>query len=120
MAEILGQELELPNIENKGKQILEKESVKYSGIKRHGPNSLHVFRRTFKEALKREISSGNYDIENPVVVPIKEDKRYRSYKTIQQKSANAAIIYMMDVSGSMGDEQKECAANKLGRGLESI
>ena len=51
--------------------------------------------------------SGNYDIENPVVIPIKEDKRYRSYKTIQQKSANAAIIYMMDVSGSMGDEQKE-------------
>jgi uncharacterized sporulation protein YeaH/YhbH (DUF444 family) len=33
--------------------------------------------------------------------------RYRSWKTDNQPVANAVIIYMMDVSGSMGDEQKE-------------
>ncbi len=32
---------------------------------------------------------------------------YRSWKTITEPVANAVIIYMMDVSGSMGDEQKE-------------
>jgi hypothetical protein len=32
--------------------------------------------------------------------------RYRSWKTDPSR-ANAVIIYMMDVSGSMGDEQKE-------------
>jgi uncharacterized sporulation protein YeaH/YhbH (DUF444 family) len=41
------------------------------------------------------------------VVPIPDDKRYRSWKTEAEPVANAVIIYMMDVSGSMGDEQKE-------------
>ena len=33
--------------------------------------------------------------------------RYRSWKTDERHENNAVIIYMMDVSGSMGDEQKE-------------
>lgn len=107
LAHMLSEELELPNIENKGKKNLEDEEVRYSGILRQGPESLHNFRRTYKEALKRSISSGEYDPDNPIVIPIKEDKRYRSFTVTKNPVANAAIIYMMDVSGSMGDEQKE-------------
>ena len=33
--------------------------------------------------------------------------RYRSWKSDVRHENNAVIIYMMDVSGSMGDEQKE-------------
>lgn len=33
--------------------------------------------------------------------------RYRSWKEEKVPETNAVIIYMMDVSGSMGDEQKE-------------
>jgi uncharacterized sporulation protein YeaH/YhbH (DUF444 family) len=33
--------------------------------------------------------------------------RYRTFKTITKPQTKAVIIYMMDVSGSMGDEQKE-------------
>ena len=40
-------------------------------------------------------------------MPIPDDKRYRSWSTVQQPEANAVVIYMMDVSGSMTDEQKE-------------
>jgi len=40
-------------------------------------------------------------------VPIRADQRYRSWKTIKKPHSNAVIVYMMDVSGSMGDEQKE-------------
>ena len=43
----------------------------------------------------------------PRVVPIKADKQYRSWRTIEHPQVNAAVIYMMDVSGSMTDEQKE-------------
>jgi uncharacterized protein len=107
LAEILGEELELPNIENKGKKNLEDKEYKYTGILKQGPESLRHFKRTYKEALKRSISSGTYDPDNPVIIPIKEDKRYRSYKVTNKPVANAVIIYMMDVSGSMGDEQKE-------------
>jgi uncharacterized sporulation protein YeaH/YhbH (DUF444 family) len=107
LADILGEELALPNIENKGKKNIEDKQFKYTGIVKQGPESLRHFKRTYKEALKRAISTGSYDPDNPVVVPIKEDKRYRSYKVYNQPITNAVILYMMDVSGSMGDEQKE-------------
>ncbi len=65
------------------------------------------FRALFKEAIKRQIASGLYDPNNPIVVPIKKDMRFRSWKTDVRHENSAVIIYMMDVSGSMGDEQKE-------------
>ncbi len=46
-------------------------------------------------------------LKNPIVIAIKDDKRYRSWKMIDSPERNAVIIYMMDVSGSMFDEQKE-------------
>src|SRR5258706_7610502 len=55
----------------------------------------------------RRNTAGTYDPLNPYIVPIHEDKRYLSWKTKQRPESNALIIYMMDVSGSMGDEQKE-------------
>src|SRR4029079_9894846 len=61
----------------------------------------------FKQAMRRQISMGTYDLKNPVIVPIKDDKRYRSWRKEPLPQSNAVIIYMMDVSGSMGDEQKE-------------
>jgi hypothetical protein len=42
-----------------------------------------------------------------MVVPIKEDLRFRALQTRKQPEASAVVIYMMDVSGSMGREQKE-------------
>ncbi|MEZ6188484.1 MAG: DUF444 family protein [Planctomycetota bacterium] len=107
LAQILGEELELPRIEPKGKKSLATEKDVYSGIHRSGPESLRHFKRTFKEALLREIASGTYDPDDPLVLPTREDKRYRSWKTKREPEANAVIIYMMDVSGSMGHEQKE-------------
>jgi uncharacterized sporulation protein YeaH/YhbH (DUF444 family) len=107
LASLLSEELELPNIENKGKKNVESKHYKYTGIVTKGPESLRHFKKTYREALKRTISLGNYDPNNPVVIPIKEDKRYRSFKIYNEPVANAVIIYMMDVSGSMGDEQKE-------------
>ncbi len=107
LAEILGEELELPAIENKGKSRIISTKDRYTGIRRVGPESLKHFKRTYKEALKRAISSGVYDPARPLIVPQHEDKRYRSWNESEEPVANAVIIYMMDVSGSMGDEQKE-------------
>ena len=107
LAQILGEELELPNIEPRGNKQLETQSSSYTGINRRGPESLRHFKRTFKQALKRQIMAGLYNPERPVVVPIHEDKRFRAYKTKSVPESNAVILYMMDVSGSMGNEQKE-------------
>ncbi|MBP6218048.1 MAG: DUF444 family protein [Oligoflexales bacterium] len=107
LAKLLGEELELPHIENKGKKDIYSRDIKYTGILKQGPDSLHHFRRTYKAALKRSVASDDYDFNNPMIVPIKDDKRYRSFHINEKPAARAVIIYMMDVSGSMGDEQKE-------------
>lgn len=107
LTELMGEELELPRIEPRGAEALTSEKNRYSGIHRSGPESLRSFRRTYKEALKREIASGTYTPRRPRVVPIRDDMRYRSWKVEREPIANAVILYMMDVSGSMGNEQKE-------------
>ena len=107
LADILGEELKLPRIKPKGKHLITTERERYSGIRRSGPESLRHFRRTFRRALRRQIMSGLYNPNAPRIVFEPHDKVYRSWKTILNPQSNAVIIYMMDVSGSMGDEQKE-------------
>ncbi len=107
LAQILGEELDLPRIEPKGKKNIVSQKDRYIGISQAGPESLRHFKRTYKRALKRQILSGQYDPKRPRVVPIRRDQQYRSWKSIPQPETNAVIFYMMDVSGSMGDEQKE-------------
>ncbi len=106
LAEILGEELELPRIQPKGKKLKTVEH-KYSGLSPVGPNSLRHFKSSYKRALKRTISSGIYNPDDPVIIPIKSDYQYRSFKPVKKPNANAVCIYIMDVSGSMGGEQKE-------------
>ena len=107
LASILGEELSLPNIEPKGKKTMESYSDKYTSIGSTGPDSLRHFKRTYRESLKRQISIGSYDPKNPVVIPIRKDFRYRSASSKVEFENSAVVIYMMDVSGSMGEEQKE-------------
>ncbi|MBI2569914.1 MAG: DUF444 family protein [Candidatus Schekmanbacteria bacterium] len=107
LAEILGEELQLPRIEPRGKENIVSDKERYTGIRRVGPESLRHFKRTYKRALKRQISAGSYNPDRPLVIPVKEDKLYRSWKVTRRPESNAVIVYMLDVSGSMGDEQKE-------------
>ncbi|MGD9724600.1 MAG: DUF444 family protein [Pirellulales bacterium] len=107
LAAILGDELELPRIEPKGKENIEQQKARYSSIRRSGPESLRHFKRTYMEALRRQISSNSYVPDRPRVVPIREDKRYRAWTETPDPQANAVVVYLMDVSGSMTDEQKE-------------
>jgi uncharacterized protein len=107
LAEMLGEELELPRIEPKGKKNIVDERAKYTGVAPTGPESLRHFRRTYKEMLKRSLASGTYRRAGPGPFIIREDKRYRTWKSTVLPQTTAAILYMMDVSGSMGEEQKE-------------
>lgn len=107
LAQMLGEELELPNIEPKGKKNITSEKKRYTGISDSGPESLRHFKRTYKQALKRHLITKTYNPQKPVIIPVREDTRYRTWKETVEPESNAVIIYMMDVSGSMGDEQKE-------------
>ncbi len=107
LADILGEQLELPRIEPKGNKQVETTATRYSGRAPIGPENLRHFKSSYKEALKRSIASGTYDPMDPIVVPIRRDMRYRTVRKVTKPTANAVVIYMMDVSGSMGEEQKE-------------
>lgn len=107
LAQILGEQLELPRIEPKQKNNVEGIVTKYRSRRRVGPETLRCFKATYVAALKRMIAEGLYDPKNPYIIPIRDDKRYRSWKEYPSPQSNAVIFYMMDVSGSMTDERKD-------------
>ncbi len=107
LADMLGEELGLPRIEPRGVRDLETEGGRYNGVRTAGPDSLRHFRRSFKNALLRTIASGQWDPARPHVVPVREDFRYRSNKSAPKPDSSAVVFHMMDVSGSMGREQKD-------------
>ena len=107
LADILGEELQLPRIQPKGNKAVDAQASKYTGRSTVGPDALRHFKSSYKEALKRSLAAGTYDPKDPYIVPIRRDLRFRASKTTTRPQANAVVIYMMDVSGSMGDEQKE-------------
>src|SRR5437588_7280940 len=104
---MLSKEVELPRIEPKGKSTISSQKDKYNRIRRTGPESLRHLKRTYKKALLRQLASNDYDPENPVIIPNRDDRLYRSWTTTTKPETNAVIFYMMDVSGSMTDDQKE-------------
>lgn len=107
LASLIGEELELPRIQPKGQDEVTAQRQRYTSIALSGPESLKHFKRTYKQALKRQLLSGTYDPKNPLIVPIREDRRYRMWKEETKPESKAVIIWMMDVSGSMGNEQKD-------------
>ena len=109
LAQILGEELELPRIEPRGKRTIYQQFDHYAGLRRKGPRSLLRLKRTFCEALKREISSGEYNPDDPIISIEKDDMRYRSWKTKDIPESSAVVMYLMDVSGSMTDRHKSIA-----------
>ena len=107
LAKMLGEALELPRIRPKGRDEMESKGGQYTGITTVGPESLRHFKRSYRQALRRQISAGTYDPRDPNIVIVRADRRYRSWKSKPKPSANAVIVYVMDVSGSMGADQKE-------------
>jgi len=78
LAKILGDELALPNIEPKGKKQMQSTAEKYTSIGNVGPDSLRHVKRTYRQALKRQMSLGLYDPKNPQIIPIRDDYRFRA------------------------------------------
>lgn len=107
LASILREKLQLPRIEPRGDSSTTVDKYTYDNISRQGPPGLRHFRRSYKEAMKRTIASGKYDPKNPVVIPQKDDWRYKSFNVERKPEFSAVMIYMMDVSGSMDDAKKK-------------
>jgi uncharacterized sporulation protein YeaH/YhbH (DUF444 family) len=58
LAQMLGEELELPRIQPRGKRSVVAQRDRYRSVRRTGPESLRHFKRTYRKALRRQIASG--------------------------------------------------------------
>lgn len=106
--EMLGEELELPKLEPKKNAENVIEKVKYNRISKVGNNSLLHKKRTFKNALKRVISTDDYDPKDlSNVYPIREDREYKSWSIVENPDVNAVIFFMADISASMTPDKRE-------------
>ncbi len=116
----LRDELELPDLKPKVSDTYEEVRKKYCSISITGPESLIHNRRTWLQALKRLIGSGEIDklhyipgYADPIkiICPINSDRRYRQYRDIKLPSSNAVIMFARDGSGSMNDERCEAVSD---------
>ena len=111
--DMIGEELRLPNLLPKENGEMVKEKIKWNRIAKVGNNSLLHKRRTLKNAFKRLISTGDYDEKDlSNFYPIKDDKEYRSWSSVEVPDTNAAIFFVSDISASM-DEPKRALIREL-------
>lgn len=107
LVDMLKEELELPDLEPKGKGEVSTEKAKYNEISDIGV--VKNFKATYKQALKRSVSSGIYSPDQPIVVPIRKDYRYKTSSDIPKPETNCVIYFTLDASGSMTDEARSRA-----------
>ncbi|MEI7556072.1 sporulation protein YhbH [Candidatus Chlorohelix sp.] len=105
LAELIFEDLGLPNLEEKKHQELESESVRFMDVRKVGVLANLDKKRTIMENIKRNAMAGDArfkDVKN-------EDLRFKTWDKEVKLQSNAIVIAMMDVSGSMGDFEKYIA-----------
>ncbi len=100
-ARIMGEELKLRDLKSRAEKVEDETKERYKSISVRGPNSLRHMKRSYRRALKRQMITGIYNPEDPVLIPIKDDFRYRSGKPTRMPSHDVVKIFIRDVSGSM-------------------
>jgi uncharacterized protein len=108
------EELKLPDLKPKRTSTMDEPDYVREGWDRRGARSRLDRRRTLKEAVKRRSIQ-----ENPVPI-INEDLRFRQLVKRATPSMNAAVIFALDVSGSMDEAQRRLAKQFFFFALQGI
>lgn len=103
--DLVGEALRLPRLRPKGEGEVTEEAFRYTTIARKGPRGLRHVRRTLKESLKRALMAGEYRPEEPLLLPEREDLRYKAPTSKPRPHAQAVVLFALDVSGSMREEE---------------
>ncbi|MDQ7850935.1 MAG: DUF444 family protein, partial [Armatimonadota bacterium] len=102
LAELIFEDLGLPDLRPKATQEIPTESVRFTDIRRTGPMANLDKRRTIMENLKRNALHGE-----PALGGIThEDLRFRVWEQESRPVSAAVVIAMRDASGSMGEFKK--------------
>jgi uncharacterized sporulation protein YeaH/YhbH (DUF444 family) len=108
------EELKLPDLKPKRTATLDEPDYVREGWDKRGARSRLDRRRTLKEAVKRRAMQ-----ENPVAI-VNEDLRFRQLVKRATPSMNAAVIFALDVSGSMDEAQRRLAKQFFFFALQGI
>ena len=99
----LWEELRLPELKPKRNPATEENELVREGWGKRGARSRLDRRRTVKEAVKRRA------IQTSPAPFTDDDLRFRQIVARQKPAIKAAIIFALDVSGSMGDTERQLA-----------
>jgi uncharacterized sporulation protein YeaH/YhbH (DUF444 family) len=105
LADMIREELQLPDLLPKGKGGVNSEKAKYNKVGDNGV--IRNFKRTYKNALQRSIASGIYSPDTSIVIPIRKDVRYKTSSVQPKPETSCFIAYTLDCSGSMSDEARQ-------------
>ncbi len=110
----LWEEMKLPELKPKQTTAVEDVELVREGWERHGARSRLDRRRTVKEAVKRRAIQ-----EDPVPFT-DEDLRFRPLVRRARPATNAAVMFALDVSGSMGETERRLAKTFFFFALQGI
>jgi sporulation protein YhbH len=110
----LWEELKLPELKPKRSTTMDNPEYAREGWDKRGARSRLDRRRTMKEAVKRKSIQSN-----PVPI-VNDDLRFRQLVKRATPATNAAVIFALDVSGSMDEAQRKLAKQFFFFALQGI
>ncbi|KAF1084536.1 hypothetical protein SPSYN_02314 [Sporotomaculum syntrophicum] len=105
LAQLIFEDLGLPNLQPKKKPELASEAFEFKDIRKKGISTNIDRKRTILEAIKRNARQGQPRFGKIT----REDLRYKTWDITYKYESNAVILAMMDTSGSMGPYEKYIA-----------
>ncbi|MBS1791238.1 MAG: sporulation protein YhbH [Acidobacteria bacterium] len=106
IAAMIFEDLQLPFLEDKARRAVPSKTTRFTEIRRTGVLSNLDKRRTILENIRRNAREKG---QAKIGGFRKEDMRFKSWEDEIRFESNAAVIAMMDVSGSMGEFKKYIA-----------
>jgi uncharacterized sporulation protein YeaH/YhbH (DUF444 family) len=125
----LWEELKLPELKPKRTATLDQAEYTREGWDKRGARSRLDRRRTMKEAVKRHAIQGNasgnaagggYVVEDEPISLVNDDLRFRQLVKRPSPATSAAVIFALDVSGSMDEAQRRLAKQFFFFALQGI
>jgi uncharacterized sporulation protein YeaH/YhbH (DUF444 family) len=118
----LWEELKLPELKPKRSASMDEPEYVREGWDKRGARSRLDRRRTMKEAVKRHAIQGNTvrAVEDEPISLVNDDLRFRQLVKRPSPATNAAVIFALDVSGSMDEAQRRLAKHFFFFALQGI
>ena len=110
LAAYLFDSLELPDLERKHIQKILEKKMQRHGYRSDGIRPRLDKKQSIKKKLKRKAAAkrvGTHDEDEDERFPFhKNDLRYRHIRPVIKETSSAVIFFIMDISGSMGQQKK--------------